>query len=452
MIENTHPIICRLTDEYGNILNPYEANAIEYMELTSAQNRPQIKVQLPSGRIILKNIVLVLIKGYIAYSTNGIDFSLPVPFIMVGQFFLCAPKGSQLRFSVAHFACGAAPLFIEPYMKIEQLQLHINIDTRITSIAKECLFVPNAACCRFPGRNLSVILDRVFDSVIFHEQECFLISSLMIRSDIYQYNTLSDGEKRIYTNQDELTQYGNRGILSPDQVSYYNLFVNGVLQPRTNYIIAKGYLEFTTEDLPPKGQSIILTFISFQNICNHLLPVDDYHYNTLSDGVKKVFTDADELTAYGTHGIPDPAGVSYFNLYTNGVLQPRTNYRVIKGLLKLVTADLPPKGATITLESVLIRDEKNHLIRTKTSQFNAYSDQERLYTNKDQIIMYGRNRIPTPERSSYQNLFVNAVIQPPISYMVQKGHLLLKTTDIPLPKAPITLQSISPVIIKVVKN
>lgn len=31
--------------------------------------------------------------------------------------------------------------------------------------------------------------------------------------DTYQYNALSDGKSLLYTNKDELKQYGNRGIL-----------------------------------------------------------------------------------------------------------------------------------------------------------------------------------------------------------------------------------------------
>jgi hypothetical protein len=64
---------------------------------------------------------------------------------------------------------------------------------------------------------------------------------MLLKAQIYQYNALSDGKKRIYTNQDELKEYGDMGILSPDATSYYNLFVNGVLQPKTNYKIKKDF-------------------------------------------------------------------------------------------------------------------------------------------------------------------------------------------------------------------
>lgn len=88
---------------------------------------------------------------------------------------------------------------------------------------------------------------------------------MLLNADVYQYNTLSDGVKKIYTNDDELIQYGNRGILDPSEVSYFGLFVNGVLQPKANYEIQKGLLLLKTEDVPIKGSAIIISFITFKD-------------------------------------------------------------------------------------------------------------------------------------------------------------------------------------------
>ena len=87
----------------------------------------------------------------------------------------------------------------------------------------------------------------------------------LLNADVYQYNTLSDGVKKIYTNDDELIQYGNRGILDPNDVSYFGLFINGVLQPKTNYEIQKGLLLLKTEDIPIKDSTIIISFITFED-------------------------------------------------------------------------------------------------------------------------------------------------------------------------------------------
>lgn len=87
----------------------------------------------------------------------------------------------------------------------------------------------------------------------------------LLNADVYQYNTLSDGVKKVYTNDDELIQYGNRGILDPNEVSYFGLFVNGVLQPKANYEIQKGLLLLKTEDVPIKDSAIIISFITFKD-------------------------------------------------------------------------------------------------------------------------------------------------------------------------------------------
>lgn len=85
----------------------------------------------------------------------------------------------------------------------------------------------------------------------------------------YTYYTISDGKSRIYTNEDELTEYGQCGILNPANVSYYNLFINGVLQPQILYDVMEGKLTLKSSDLPPKGAPIILQFIiiKLSDIC-----------------------------------------------------------------------------------------------------------------------------------------------------------------------------------------
>ncbi|WP_088014256.1 DUF4183 domain-containing protein [Gottfriedia acidiceleris] len=73
---------------------------------------------------------------------------------------------------------------------------------------------------------------------------------------------VSDGIRRIYTNHDGIEEYGITTIRSPDEVSYINLFINGMLQPTVNYKIDRGRLILLTEDIPLKGTIIILQFIS----------------------------------------------------------------------------------------------------------------------------------------------------------------------------------------------
>jgi hypothetical protein len=87
------------------------------------------------------------------------------------------------------------------------------------------------------------------------------VSPKVLQADTLQFVTISDGVKRIYTNQDGLKGYGNTNILDPNTVSYVNLFINAMLQPSTLYHVQKGVLILTSQDIPKKGVPIILQFI-----------------------------------------------------------------------------------------------------------------------------------------------------------------------------------------------
>jgi Domain of unknown function (DUF4183) len=75
------------------------------------------------------------------------------------------------------------------------------------------------------------------------------------------YFTFSDGQKLIYTNDDGLAEYGTTQILSPSEVSYINLFINGIIQPQTIYLVQTGMLTLLTPTAPEAGVPITLQFI-----------------------------------------------------------------------------------------------------------------------------------------------------------------------------------------------
>ncbi|WP_067840936.1 DUF4183 domain-containing protein [Amphibacillus sediminis] len=105
----------------------------------------------------------------------------------------------------------------------------------------------------------------VYDSIKSNQQIQVRIpvqASKKAKVETYQYNTLSDGKKLIYTNADELTEYGNKGILDPSDVSLVNLFINGVLQPDNTYQVRKGQLILNVKQPPEKRAPIILQFIT----------------------------------------------------------------------------------------------------------------------------------------------------------------------------------------------
>ena len=176
---------------------------------------------------------------------------------------------------------------------------------------------------------------------------------------------------------------------------------------------------------------------------DHILRGENYQYNTISDGIKKEFTDDDELTIYGDLGIPDPNELTFFNLFINGVLQPKPNYIVETGLLTLLTEDIPIKGVPIILEYFIMKDNHHQLLKGEVYQYNTLSNGEKVYTNVDELTMYGNRGILNPNQISYENLFINGVIQPSINYIVKEGILILEVRYPPIDGAPISIQFIS---------
>lgn len=73
--------------------------------------------------------------------------------------------------------------------------------------------------------------------------------------------TVSDGEKLVYTNIDGLPQFGTTKILGPYEVSYMNLFINGMLQSQNSYKVEPGQLTIFAEEALSAGVPIILQFI-----------------------------------------------------------------------------------------------------------------------------------------------------------------------------------------------
>lgn len=75
------------------------------------------------------------------------------------------------------------------------------------------------------------------------------------------FYAFADGAKFIYTDSDGIAQYGTTKILSPEEVSYINLFINGILQPQPFYQVSTGQLTLLDDQPPSQGSSIILQFI-----------------------------------------------------------------------------------------------------------------------------------------------------------------------------------------------
>jgi hypothetical protein len=447
---NDYPkIVCHLTDKNGNILDPYTPGAIIYQALSSTRHHPERQAKLPSGEVYLQHKAAVSIKGYVALFIGGSPITSPIPFRAVQQFYLYVPKGTDLSFKVWRFNCAAVPIFTQNRV-LAKIKILITIETIVDSEAEVQLVVPVANCpleliesyTYIDAVKACIKVIKIFDSCRFLSEITIYCAEFLLKAEVYQYNALSDGVKKIYANADELTQYGGKGILDPDDVSFYNLFINGVLQPCTNYKIEKGLLTLETDDVPLKGAPIIISFISFKGIYNELIPAETIQYNAVSDGVKKIYTNDDEIKEYGDQGILAPGDVSFYMLFVNGVPQPRTNYQVEKGRLTLTTADVPLKNSPIVLQLIKLQGANHRLLAAEVYQYNTLGD-GRTYTNQDELTMYGNKGIIDPRLTCYQNLFVNGVIQPPANYLVQPGVLTLTTSDLPLKGGPVILQFIT---------
>lgn len=427
MPEYCSPGTCLLTDRFGNPISPYAQYAVLYAS------------PLNHGG----DHWSVAIEGCVAVFSDMKRVSPPIPFCILAPFCLSVPKGSKITFQLEAFhACALAdPCNCVPGRG--RINLLISIETAAFSAQSASLLVPQVD----PGLHIvdrvCISAEQICDSVRIHSERCIQYKNSILQAEISQYNAIADGTKRTFLDCDQLREYGGSGILSPEEVSYYNVFVNGLLQPKKNYILKKGELTFITQDIPSRGQTVIILFVTWKDFNCRAMNVVEWQFSAISDGSKRVYTDADELPEYKNDGIPSPAEVSYFNLYSNGVLQPRTNYCVKKGILELITDDAPAKGAFVILESVVIRNLEGRLFRANNAAYNAYSNGGKIYTDRDEIRMYGSNGIPDPDDSSYQNLFVNGILQPHVNYFVRRGGLILETEDSPAVTAPITLQSVN---------
>lgn len=435
-------INCFLTDKYGNILNPYAPGAIFYKELFCRKICPEKQVLLKSGKTSEIYKVTALVKGYVAIWQDDKIYSLPIQFSQIKHLYLHAPPPTKLYFEVEDFECK----FDFDYLENQDHKIIIKIKTLVKALSKVDILVPEIKTnnLNFSDINLVCIsADRVFDSVFFKNKFLLKCDKIRLKADVYQYNTLSDGDKKIYTNADELTEYGNKGILNPQKVSFSSLFINGVLQPEINYKIKEGLLTLNTKNIPIKNSPIIIPFVTFKNIDGSIIKGVTYQYNTLSNGLKRVFTNQDELFKYSNKGILDPEEVSFYNLFINGVMQPKINYTLKKGLLILKTRDIPKKDVHITIEFITIKDKNNRILKAHSYEYNAFSTKKKVYTNKDELTYYGNRGILDPNLVSYYNLFINGVMQPKTNYSVKKGLLILKSKDSPINRAPITLQFIT---------
>lgn len=436
-------ISCCLTDKNGTPLNPLAPGSIHYIVQESCAQSVLNKTKYsPSNRRDLK-MMTVLIQGHLTIFADGKQCMPPTLFCIKLNLKLCVPQSTPVSFFATGFRCYAIPTFHVGKHTIESIDCFIKVSTSARFSKSNTFYMLSATAPL--AKTTGIILfsaEKVFNLRCF-KRHAMPVSDRLLKAKTFYYIARSSGDRKEYTDQDALPAYHSSGVLSPEAVSYCNLFVNGMLQPKSNYTFLKGNLTFNTTDAPPKGVFIVMEFVVFQCPCGGILPAEVNCYVAQSDGGKRIFTNTDALPIYSSGDIPAPEGVSYFNFYSNGVLQPQTNYIVKEGRLELVSTDLPSDGTLLILESISLKTVCCQTVYAKSTLYNALSDGGKIYTDRDALQMYGNQGIPAPESTSQQRLLVNSILQPPINYSVQKGCLSLHTEDAPLEAAPLTLQSVS---------
>lgn len=435
-------IFCHLTDKNGNILEPSIPGSISYNFCISPFKNFSLEENSYANNCQNLIMLSVSIQGYITIFINGKKSSTPIFFCIIRNVILNLPKNSSITFITTNFQCHAKPILSSVKHNIKKVEVFVEVSFSVLSSKDTVFMICEPELCSSTMQPPLFHAEKVFDLRCF-KGDTIVTFDRVLKSEVCNYITLSNGEKREYTNQDALTEYHSCGILPPEMVSYYNVFVNGVLQPHSNYTISEGSIKFDTEDVPPKDAFIIIEFITSRDSNNEVIPADIKYYVALSNDNKKLFTDADALLEYGDKGIPSPNEVSYLNFYINGVIQPKANYTIKKGELRLISTDLPPDSSFLVLESIILKPYNGQLFQADLEQYNALSYGSKKYTNYNELKEYGSYGIPDPENTSYQHLFINGLLQPPINYRVEEGLISLETEDAPIINAPVILQSIS---------
>ena len=79
--------------------------------------------------------------------------------------------------------------------------------------------------------------------------------------ELYEFYMYAKENQRVFSYYDQVDEYRVNEIPSPEDVSYMNLFINGVLQPAKNYKVVKDKLILNTVDLPLEKTILILQMV-----------------------------------------------------------------------------------------------------------------------------------------------------------------------------------------------
>ncbi|MGE7216274.1 DUF4183 domain-containing protein [Priestia koreensis] len=245
---------------------------------------------------------------------------------------------------------------------------------------------------------------------------------------------VADGLTTSFTDENALAPYNSVSIPDPSEVSYANLYVNGVLQPTHSYAYNKGVVTLLTEDIPLKGVPVILQFHSFYSstLMNDLVPVQQQFFFTAGNGCDSLFH------------LDFPFERALLQqLYVNGCIQPSSIYQA-DSLLTIYALDPPPLHHPVIFQRIVLapnaRINKGYGF---SEMYIAFSDGvKRRYTDQEASLIDRSRAILDPNQFTLVNVYVNGMIQPPPTYFLKEGELLF-VDDPPLVNSPIIVEYIA---------
>jgi len=140
---------CFLSDKDGRKIDP-NSNSKSFLcqEISPADKRHDVTVNLPNGDEVTLQKVKVLVKGFVTVeildaNDNVICESKPIPFATAQTFILCAPEGTELDCHINFFECDATLVCTDVFSQLDVsitfcLDVQMEANVKLEVEAKIC--------------------------------------------------------------------------------------------------------------------------------------------------------------------------------------------------------------------------------------------------------------------------------------------------------------------------
>ncbi|MDQ0255326.1 hypothetical protein J2S74_002708 [Evansella vedderi] len=268
---------------------------------------------------------------------------LSCPLKVKTQFYYAIANGKSRIYTESHGEKGYESTKIYDPIEVTIINLYVNgvlQDPASYKVKRNQLIFQTEDV---PRKKVPIIIQ--FIKVFNHDNQ-------LLNGETEYFTVLSTGSKIPFPKHVHLP--------NPDEYSYVNLYINGVLQPQENYTITDGELILLTEEDPRKHVPIIVQFVKIYQINGRTVTGEVATFCAASDGKSSIYKEDAECLLCSPISIPEQSEYSFSNLFINGVLQPNKNY-VADGQLELITSNLPIKHVPIILQLIKL-NEKNGIL------------------------------------------------------------------------------------------